>query len=98
MRFLRTMLLLALLTVFLLGLTAQALTISVDCRLSAHLTINAAVARIAARNPLGPNTINVTGNCHENVVISSLDNLTLQAGPLGATITDASNGTLDTVA
>lgn len=97
MRFLRTMLPLALLTIFLLGLTAQALTINVDCRLSIHMTINAAVAKIAARNPLGPNTINVTGNCHENVVITSLDNLTLQASSLGATITDASNGTLDTL-
>ena len=97
MRLLRTMLL-TLLTLFLVGLPAQALTISIDCRLSTHLPINAAVARLAARNPLGPNTINVTGNCHENVVISSLDNLTLQASPLGATITDASNGTVDTVA
>jgi hypothetical protein len=91
------MLLLALLTIFLVGLPAQALTISIDCRLSTHLSINAAVARLAARNPLGPNTITVTGNCHENVVISSLDNLTLQASSLGATITDASSGTLDTL-
>jgi hypothetical protein len=97
MSFLRNMLLLALLTIFLPGLTAQALTINVDCRVSVHLTISAAVARIAARNPLGPNTINVTGNCRENVVISSLDNLTLQASPLGAMITDASGGTLDTL-
>lgn len=97
MRFLRAMLLLALLTMLLLALTAQAVTIKVDCRLTAHLTISAAVAKIAATNPLGPNTITVTGNCHENVVVSSLDNLTLQAGPLGATITDASGGTLDTL-
>ena len=96
MRFLRT-LLLALLTTFLLALTAQALNFNVDCRVSGHLTINAAIAKIAARNPLGPNTITVTGNCHENVVVSSLDNLTLQAGPLGATISDASHGTLDTL-
>jgi hypothetical protein len=91
------MLLLALLPIFLLGLTAQALTFNVDCRLATHLPINAVVAKIAARNPLGPNTITVTGNCHENVVISSLDNLTLQASSLGATITDASSGTLDTL-
>ena len=96
MRFLRSMLL-ALFTTFLLALTAHALTIKVNCRLTSHLTITAAVAKIAATNPLGPNTITVTGNCHENVVISSLDNLTLQAGPLGATITDASGGTLDTL-
>jgi Right handed beta helix region len=96
MRFLRTTLL-ALPTIFLLGLTAQALTFNVDCRLATHLPINVIVAKIAARNPLGPNTINVTGNCHENVAITSLDNLTLQASSLGATITDASNGTLDTL-
>jgi hypothetical protein len=98
MRFLRTMLLLALLTMFLLALTAQALTIKVDCRLTVHPTIQAAVAKIAATHPLGPNTITVFGNCRENVVISSLDNLTLQAGLLGTTITDASGGTLDTLA
>jgi hypothetical protein len=91
------MLLLALFTTFLLALTAHALTINIDCRLTFHMTITAAVAKIAAAKPLGPNTITVTGNCHENVVISSLDNLTLQASPLGATITDASNGTLDTL-
>jgi len=96
MRFLRTTLL-ALPTIFLLGLTAQALTFNVDCRLATHLPINVIVAKIAARNPLGPNTITVTGNCHENVAITSLDNLTLQASSLGATITDASNGTLDTL-
>ena len=96
MRFLRTTLL-ALPTIFLLGQTAQALTFNVDCRLATHLPINVILAKIAARNPLGPNTINVTGNCHENVAISSLDNLTLQASSLGATITDASNGTLDTL-
>jgi len=97
MRFLRSMLLLALFTTFLLVLTAHALTIKVDCRLTSHLTITGAVAKIAAANPLGPNTITVTGNCHENVVVTSLDNLTLQASPLGATITDASHGTLDTL-
>jgi hypothetical protein len=91
------MLLLALFTTFLLALAAQALTFKVDCRLHSHLTITAAVAKIAAANPLGPNTITVTGNCQENVVISSLDNLTLQAAPSGATITDASGGTLDTL-
>jgi hypothetical protein len=96
MRLFRTVLL-AWLTMFLFVLTAQALNFNVDCRLSGHLTINGAVAKIAARNPLGPNTITVTGNCHENVVVSSLDNLTLQASPLGATITDASHGTLDTL-
>jgi len=89
--------LLAWLTMFLFVLTAQALTFTVDCRLTGHLTINATLAKIAANNPLGPNTITVTGNCHENVVVSSLDNLTLQASPLGAMITDPSHGTQDAV-
>jgi hypothetical protein len=64
-------------------------------------SINAAVAKLtkmAAHMALGPNTITVNGSCVENVSIVSLDNLTLQAGPSGASITDASNGTLDTVA
>jgi len=96
MRFLRT-LPLALLTTLLPALSAHALMFTVDSRVTGHLTINGALAKIAARSPLGPNTITVVGNCHENVVVSSLNNLTLQASPLGATITDASGGTLDTL-
>ena len=64
MRLLRTMLLLAWLTIFLLGLPAQALTISIDCWLSTHLPINAAVALSATRN------VGATGgvtNCVESV-------------------------------
>ena len=63
-------------------------------------TIGAAVAKIstiAKHEALGPNIIKVTGACVENVNISSLDNLTLQASRAGASISDASNGTLDTV-
>ena len=93
---------LAVLAMLLFTLTAQATVYSVDCRPNSKglPTITAAVAKIAAKAakyPLGPNTILVTGPCVENVTISRLDNVTLQAGPLGASITDASNGTQDTL-
>jgi hypothetical protein len=87
-------------TILALSLIAQASNLSVDCRPGAKgiKTIAEAIARISAHSPLGPNTIAVTGNCVENVTITSLDNLTLQASAAGASITDASSGALDTVA
>jgi nitrous oxidase accessory protein NosD len=45
----------------------------------------------------GPNTINVSGACHENVVIQSLDRLTLNAVN-GASVSDASGGKRDVIA
>jgi Right handed beta helix region len=95
-------LLLAVLVALLFTATAQADTLTVNCRKHGDglRTISAAVAVLtqkAAHMPLGSNTITVNGSCVENVSILSLDNLTLQAGPSGASITDASNGTLDTV-
>src|SRR5215471_15237000 len=92
---------LALLT-SLFTVAAHADNISVDCRPGAKgiTTIGAAVAKIAAesvKKALPPSTITVTGPCVENVSIASLDNVTLQASPAGASISDASNGTLDTV-
>jgi hypothetical protein len=97
-------LLLAVLTTLLFTFTAQADNLTVNCRKNGAdglKSINAAVAKLAqkaAHMALGPNTITVNGSCVENVSIVSLDNLTLQAGPSGASITDASNGTQDTVA
>jgi hypothetical protein len=44
----------------------------------------------------GSSTINVSGACHENVVIQSLDRLTLNAAS-GASITDTSGGNLSAV-
>ena len=84
-------------------LAAHAANLSVDCRPGAKglTTIGAAIAEIAAnsvKKALPPTTITVTGPCVENVSIGSLDNITLQASPAGASISDASNGTLDTVA
>jgi Right handed beta helix region len=91
------------LVTLLFSVAAHADNISVDCRPEAKgtTTISAAVAAIAkkaAAKAIPPSTITVTGNCVENVTISSLDNLTLQASAAGASITDASNGALDTVA
>jgi nitrous oxidase accessory protein NosD len=44
----------------------------------------------------GSSTINVSGACHEDIVIQSIDRLTLNAAP-GASINDASGGNLVTV-
>jgi hypothetical protein len=92
-----------LLMVLLLTLIAQAGNLSVDCRPGAKglTTIGAAIAQIAAnsiKKALPPTTITVTGPCVENVSIANLDNITLQASSAGASISDASSGTLDTVA
>ena len=94
---------LAVATTLLLTLMAQAGNLSVDCRPGAKglTTISAAVAQVAAntiKKALPPTTITVTGPCIENVAITNLDNLTLQASAAGASISDASNGTLDTIA
>jgi hypothetical protein len=102
MKVLHCKLTLTLLTTMLFAPVAQAGNFFVDCRPGAKgiTTISAAVAiisQIAARTALGPNTITVTGPCVENVTITSLDNLTLQASSAGASISDASNGTLDTL-
>lgn len=91
------------LVTLLFSVAASADDFSVDCRAGAKgtTTISAAVAAIAkkaAAKAIPPSSITVTGNCVENVTISSLDNLTLQASAAGASITDASNGGLDTVA
>lgn len=51
---------------------------------------------LALVNPHGPNTIVVSGNCNENVVIQSMDRLTLITKK-GATITDHSDGSLAVV-
>jgi hypothetical protein len=90
------------LLITLYALTAQAADFHVNCgRVGQGLnTISAAVAKIsekAKHEALGPNTITVTGACVENVNITSLDNLTVQASPAGASISDASSGTLATL-
>src|SRR5262245_51809805 len=66
--------------------TVAAATLSVNCGGKVGLTsIGAALKAVQFA---GPSTIKVSGACHENIVIQSLDRLTLNAAP-GASITDA---------
>jgi len=88
-------LLFALLGILLLTVVAEGANLKVDCGKGG--TIGAAIAKLSGRPTLGPNQITVTGACHENVSVISLDNLTLQVSKAGASISDASGGTLDTV-
>jgi hypothetical protein len=68
---------------------AQATDLKVNCNGAGALsTINGALKLL---NPVGPNTVIVSGSCKENIVIQGFDRLTLIANP-GASITDASNG------
>src|SRR5271169_5653703 len=79
------------------GSVAQALTLSVNCGSKEALTsIGAALKALQRFEFGGPATINVSGACHENVVIQSIDRLTLNAAP-GASISDQSGGNLSTV-
>jgi hypothetical protein len=84
----------------LLGSTAHAATLYVSCGArsagGAFTSIGAALKVLQYSESRGPTTINVSGACHENVVIQSLDRVALIAAP-GATITDASGGNADTV-
>jgi hypothetical protein len=80
------------------GSTAQAATLSVNCAAKVGLTsIGAALKALqSSEESHGPATINVSGACHENVVIQTIDRLTLNAVN-GASITDASSGALDVI-
>ena len=67
--------------------TVRAATLYVNCSGNGPLTsIGAALKAVQFA---GPSTINVSGACHENVVIRSLDRLTLNAIN-GASVLDAS--------
>ena len=76
-------------------LTSRAATLQVACdNPSSKLpTINSALKLLDSLiGNLGPNTINVSGACNENIVIDDKANLTINAQN-GASITDASAGT-----
>lgn len=81
----------------LLGSAAQAGALWVNCGGKAGLSSIGAALKIL-QSPLfsGSNTINVSGACNENVVIQSIDRLTLTAVK-GASINDPSGGNLVTV-
>jgi hypothetical protein len=57
-------------------------------------SIGAAIKVLQGALASGPNTINVSGACRENVLINNVDQLTI-AGSNGASITDASADTAD---
>jgi hypothetical protein len=87
----------ALTLLLLFGSSAQATSLWVNCGSTHGLTsINAAIKALQGSEPHGSVAINVSGVCHENVVIQSIDRLTLTAVN-GASITDASGGTLDVI-
>src|SRR6266567_7263649 len=66
---------------------ARAANLTVNC--DKKETIHKAVKLLAVSNPQGPNTITVVGSCNENLVIRSMDRLTLIT-KTGASITDRS--------
>jgi hypothetical protein len=73
---------------------AQATDVTVNC--DKKESIRKTLKQLAASTPQGPNTISVTGSCRENLVIKSMDRLTLITRT-GASITDNSNGILAVV-
>ena len=77
---------------------ANATTLNVNCGAKVGLTsIGAALKALhSSEEPHGPATINVSGSCNENVVIQSMDSLTLNAVN-GASINDPSLGNNPTV-
>jgi hypothetical protein len=88
----------ALLALTSVGASVQAATLSVHCGSANGLTsIGAALKALqSSEESQGPNTINVSGACHENILIKGIDLLTITGSP-GASITDASGGAADVV-
>jgi hypothetical protein len=82
---------------FLVGEPAQAATLNVNCGASHGLnTIAAALRTLHDGSQRGPSTINVSGACSENIAIRGIDRLTISAVG-SATVSDASQGTLDVI-
>jgi hypothetical protein len=79
---------------FSLGL--QAKTLNVQCSSGSRNDPTTISAALKLLDPSVPNTLNISGACHENVVINSFDRLTLMGKP-GASVTDASGGTAQTI-
>jgi hypothetical protein len=75
--------------------TVRAATLSVTCGGKGALSSIGGALKVLQNVP-GPNTIKVSGACNENVVIQSLDRLTLSAAP-GASVNDPSGGNLDVI-
>jgi hypothetical protein len=88
----------ALLLLGCVGASVQAATLSVNCggRYGLTSSNSALKALQSSEESHGPATINVSGACHENLVIKDMDRLTI-AGSNGASITDASGDAADVV-
>jgi len=76
------------------GRSAEAANLTVNC--DKKETIRGSLKLLAVAHPQGPNTLFVVGSCSENILIQSVDRLTLIAKN-GASITDQSNGSLAVV-
>jgi hypothetical protein len=84
-------------SLLLLGSTANAATLWVNCGASSGLTsINAALKALQSSESRGPANINVSGACHENILVQHMNDVTLKAVN-GASITDATNGAADVI-
>ncbi len=77
-------LLLPLVAMFGICAVAQAAIVNVNCNANKNNSINVALGKL---NKRGPNTVRVSGNCNEAVVIDGFDRLTLEGNPT-ATIND----------
>src|SRR5215467_9519203 len=85
------------LLLFMAASTVRATTLSVNCAAKEGLhSIGAALRVLQNGEGHQPSTINVSGACHENVVIQSFDRLTLNAIN-GASVSDASSGKRDVI-
>ena len=73
---------------------AQAANLSVNC--DKRESISKVLLLLAKASPQGPNRITVSGSCEENLVIQSMDRLTLITKN-GGSLTDRSGGTLPVV-
>jgi len=73
---------------------AQAAHLSVNC--DKHESISKVLRLLARTNPQGPNRVTVSGSCEGNLVIQSIDRLTLIT-KTGASISDRSDGNLAVV-
>jgi hypothetical protein len=82
-------------SLILLPVITHAETLRVNCDSDKGLSrISKAINLLQKSGSEGPNTILVSGNCRENVVIQGMDNLTLTAQN-GASISDRSQGNAD---
>ena len=73
---------------------ARAAHLSVNC--DKHESISKVLRLLAKTNPQGPNRVTVSGSCEGNLVIQSIDRLTLIT-KTGASISDRSDGNLAVV-